>query len=297
MPDVRTMTLSGTAKIDRSSPLPLYFQLARLLTEDIVRGRFSPGDRLTSEPDIGDQFGVSRATVRQALQRLESDGLIQRIKGRGTFVSGSREHSWLLQSSGGFFHEEVERLGFDVTSEILRAEVAPLTHWASDALGLVEGTRGVILERLRFIDGKGALYVADYLPVRFADAALSLADEDGSLYDRLEARAGVTVHGGRRTLEAVHAEARVTQILGIKPRAPLLFIESVAWDAERQPFHAFQSWLRTDRIRVEVEVTRKQGVDLPANPPVESEPATNPKRDGRSPARRRTHGLSTSGSR
>jgi GntR family transcriptional regulator len=101
------MTLSGTEKIDRSSPLPLYFQLARLLTEDIVRGRFSPGDRLTSEPDIGDEFGVSRATVRQALQRLESDGLIQRIKGRGTFVSGSREHSWLLQSSGGFFHEEV----------------------------------------------------------------------------------------------------------------------------------------------------------------------------------------------
>jgi GntR family transcriptional regulator len=155
----------------------------------------------------------------------------------------------------------------------------------------------VLLERLRFIDGKGALYVADYLPVQFADAALSLADEDGSLYDRLEVRAGVTVHGGRRTLEAVHAESRVTQILGVKPRAPLLFIESVAWDAERRPFHAFQSWLRTDRIRVEVQVTRKQGVGLAPFPGVESEPATNPKRDGRAPARRGTHALPKSGTR
>ena len=247
--------------IDRSSPLPLYYQLARLLSEDIVRGRLAPGERLTSEPDIGSLFGVSRATVRQALQRLESEGLIQRIKGRGTFVAGSRERSWLLQSSGGFFHEEVDRLGFDVSSRVLRAEVAPLTHWATDALGLAEGSKGVTLERVRYIDGKPALYVSDYLPARFADAALSLVDDDGSLYERLEERAGVTVYGGRRTLEAVHAEQRVTEMLEVKSRSPLTFIESISWDAELQPFHAFQSWLRTDRIRIEVQVVRTQSGD------------------------------------
>lgn len=264
------MPFPETAKIDRSSPLPLYFQLARLLTEDIVRGRLSPGERLTSEPDIGNQFGVSRATVRQALQRLESEGLIQRIKGRGTFVAGSREHSWLLQSSGGFFHEEVDRMGFAVTSTVLRAEVAPLTHWATDALGLPDSAKGVNLERLRFIDGKAALYVADYLPTQFADAALSLSDGDGSLYDRLEQMTGVTVHGGRRTLEAVHAETRVTEMLGVRSRTPLMFIESVSWDAELQPFHAFQSWLRTDRIRVEVQVTRTQSIDANVSPSIDT---------------------------
>lgn len=258
--------LAYSTTIDRRSPLPLYFQLARLLTEDIVRGRWSPGERLISEPDIGNQFGVSRATVRQALQRLESEGLIQRIKGRGTFVAGSRERSWLLQSSGGFFHEEVDRLGFDVTSKVLRAEVAPLTHWAAEALGLAEASNGVVLERLRFVDGKAALYVADYLPAQFAEAALSLADKDGSLYDRLEKQQGVSVYGGRRTLEAVSAESQVAEMLDVKPRTPLVFIESVAWDAELQPFHAFQSWLRTDRIRVEVQVTRSPSGDSTAGP-------------------------------
>ena len=154
-------------------------------------------------------------------------------------------------------------MGFAVTSTVLRAEVAELTHWATDALGLPDSSKGVILERLRFIDGKAALYVADYLPAQFADAALSLSDEeDGSLYDRLEQQTGTTVYErGRRTLEAVHAEARVTEMLGVKSRTPLMFIESVSWDAELQPFHAFQSWLRTDRIRVEVQVTRTQSVD------------------------------------
>jgi GntR family transcriptional regulator len=59
-------------------------------------------------------------------------------------------------------------------------------------------------------------------------------------------------------LDAVRAEPGLTEPLGVKPRTPLMFIESVAWDARSQPFHVFQTWLRTDRIRVEVQVTRTQ---------------------------------------
>jgi GntR family transcriptional regulator len=251
-------TRTDPRKIDRSSPVPLYFQLARLLAEDIIRGRWPPGQRLMSEPGIGTRFGVSRATVRQAIQRLESEGLIRRVKGRGTFVADSRGRSWLLQSSGGFFHEEVDRLGFDVTSKVLRAELGPLSHWAADALALAEGSEGVILERLRYMDGRAALYVSDCLPPRLSEAALTLEHEDGSLYDRLEERAGVRVYGGRRTLEAVEAETRIAELLEVEPRTPLVFIESVSWTPELEPFHAFQSWLRTDRIRVEVQVVRTQ---------------------------------------
>src|SRR5262249_26857266 len=83
----------------------------------------------------GNQFGVSRATVRQALQRLESEGLIQRIKGRGTFVAGAREHSWLVQSSGGLFHQEGGRMGVALTPTVLPAAGGPPTHPCTDSLG------------------------------------------------------------------------------------------------------------------------------------------------------------------
>jgi GntR family transcriptional regulator len=239
--------------------VPLYFQLARLLTEEISTGGRKPGDRLPSEPELGERFNVSRATVRLAIQRLESEGLLRRVRGRGTFVSDSRERSWLLQSTEGFFHEEVERLGFDVSSDVLRAEVAPLPHWATNALNLPDGTEGAILERLRRLDGRVALHVTDCLPIHLADAALSLEDSDGSLYDRLEEREGVTVYGGRRKLEAAHAQPELAQRLGVGTRSPLIFIESVAWDEDMQPFHCFHAWLRSDRIRIEVQVVRSSG--------------------------------------
>jgi GntR family transcriptional regulator len=252
-------SVSNEDLLDRSSPVPLYFQLARLLTEEIAKGDWKPGARLPSEPELGDRFSVSRATVRLAIQRLESEGLLRRVRGRGTFVSDSRERSWLLQSAEGFFHEEVERLGFDVSSEVLRAEVAPLPHWATNALNVPGGTDGVILERLRSLDGRVALHVTDCLPIHLADAALSLEHSDGSLYDRLEEREGVSVYGGRRTLEAAHAQPELAKLLGVGPRSPLVFIESVAWDTELQPFHCFHAWLRSDRIRIEVQVARSPG--------------------------------------
>jgi GntR family transcriptional regulator len=242
--------------MDRRSPVPLYFQLARLLTQEISTGRWSAGDRIASEPEICETYGVSRATVRQALLRLENESLIQRLKGRGTFVADSRNRSWLLQSSEGFFHDEVGRFGVNVTSTILRAEIDTLPHWASEALRLPNGNDGVILERLRFIDGKVMLHVSDYLPPRYAKAALSLKHRDGSLYDRLAAEENLTVAGGRRILEATHAAENIAKLLQVGKRAPLLLIESTSWDANLQPFHCYHSWLRTDRIPIEIEVTR-----------------------------------------
>jgi GntR family transcriptional regulator len=244
-------------EIDRRSPMPLYFQLARLLTDDIAVGRWQAGDRLPSEAEICDTYGVSRATVRQALLRLENEGMIQRLKGRGTFIADSRHRSWLLQSSEGFFHDEVGRVGVNVTSQVLRAEIDALPRWATQALSLDDDTEGVVLERLRFIDGNAALHVTDYVLAQYAPAALSLAEREGSLYDRLREE-GVAVHGGRRIIEASSAAPNIAKLLGVGPRAPLLLIESVSWDERSRPFHCYHSWLRTDRIPIEIEVTRSQ---------------------------------------
>lgn len=253
------MLASQSPGIDRRSPVPLYFQLARLLADAIAEGELVGGHRLASEHEICDQYGVSRATVRQALQRLENEGLVERHKGRGTFVADSRHRSWLLQSSAGFFQDEVGRMGLNVTSRVLRAEVAPLPHWAVEALDLPEGSKGAILERLRYVDGRVALHVSDYLPKRLAEPTLSLSEE-GSLYDRLEQAEGVTVAGGRRILESTRAAPEVAKLLEVGPRTPLLLVESVSWDAAAQPFHCYHAWVRTDRMRIEVEVMRAHGI-------------------------------------
>lgn len=253
------MTSLPNVSIDRASPVPFYFQLAELFEQEIASGRWPPGTRLPSEPDLCSHYGLSRTTVRQALARLEQRHLIDRLKGQGTFVQRSETGLWLLQSSAGFFQEEVDRFGHTVTSKILRAERGTLPGWASDALDLSSGAQGVTLERLRFIDGEVAMYVINHLPYRLAEVAVSASDPNESLYRRLRERAGVEPSGGRRTLEAVAAEGRLPELLELKPGAPVAFIESVAWDADMRPFDCYHAWLRTDRTRIDIEVSGQPG--------------------------------------
>jgi GntR family transcriptional regulator len=242
-----------TVYIDRDSPVPFYFQLSELLEHEIVSGRWQPGLRLPSEFELCEHFAVSRTTVRQALGRLEQEGLVSRRKGQGTFVRESRPRSWLLQSSGGFFQEEGSRTGRPVTSQVRRAERGPLPAWASDALDLAPGTTGVTLERIRASEGLVAMYVVNHLPERFAETVLSL-EADESLYERIRDEHGVEPAGGRRVLEAVPAEALLADLLSAAPHSPLVFIESVIWDQKGEPFDCYQSWLRTDRMKIEIEV-------------------------------------------
>jgi GntR family transcriptional regulator len=243
------------AVIDRTSPVPFYFQLAELLEQEIASGRWEPGKRLPSEPELCERYGLSRTTIRQALTRLEQRGLINRRKGQGTFVQRSQPGLWLLQSSEGFFQDEVDRSGRTVTSQILRAERGPLPAWACDALELPRGADGATLERLRSVDGEVALYVVNHLPGRLSDAALAITNPNESLYRRLRDRAGVVPHGGRRTLEAIAAEEWLAQLLDLALGAPVAFIESVGWDAELKPFDCYRAWLRTDRTRIDIQVS------------------------------------------
>ncbi|HEX2030255.1 MAG TPA: GntR family transcriptional regulator, partial [Actinomycetota bacterium] len=217
------------SRIDRSSPVPFYFQLKKALAEEIAAGRWAVGDRLPSEPSICRHFDVSRTTVRQALAELESEGMIRREKGRGTFVAQPRGSAWLLQSSHGFFEEAVEA-GRTVSSRVLRREVGPLPTWACDALDLPPGSEGVTLERLRWVDDRLVMYVINHLPARLADTVLAADLENGSLYRTLEDREGLAVFGGRRLVEAVTALEDLASLLEVEAGSPLLFVESVSWD-------------------------------------------------------------------
>jgi GntR family transcriptional regulator len=241
-------------EIDRTVPVALYYQVAELLEEEIRSRGSEPGGRLPSEPAMCDHFRVSRATVRQALARLEQRGLVTRRAGRGTFVQHQQPGLWLLQRSEGLFQVEVDRLGRTVSSKILRADLGVLPAWACDALDLPNGSEGATLERLRFLDNRVALYVVNHVPAQFAKTALMTENASESLYRRLEEREGLTPSGGRRTLDAVSADARTAKLLELEQGAPVVFIESVTWDNEQEPFDCYRAWLRTDRLRIEIEV-------------------------------------------
>jgi GntR family transcriptional regulator len=169
----------------------------------------------------------------------------------------------MIQTTEGFFHEELIRTGHRVTSKVLRRERTPLPNWAADALGLPNESTGVVVERLRAVEGLVALYVLNYLPERLADIVLSMGDPHESLYARLAEKAGLTISGGRRSVEAVGAGAKLASLLEVEPQTALAYIESVSWDNDLRPFDCYRAWLRTDRMQLQIMVmSAARGLEL-----------------------------------
>jgi GntR family transcriptional regulator len=112
----------------------------------------------------------------------------------------------------------------------------------------------LVLERLRYVDGALVMYVVNHLLPELAPAVVRRELADRSLYAMLRARCGVTVEDGRRTLEAVAAGARLAERLEVAPGSPVLFVESVSYDADGRPFECYRAWHRSDRARIEVRV-------------------------------------------
>jgi GntR family transcriptional regulator len=144
---------------------------------------------------------------------------------------------------------------------VLSCDLGPLPQWAVDALALPDGAAGVTLERLRWVDDRLVMYVVTHVPAGLADVVMSADLRTESLYRTLEERAGLTVVGGRRVVEAVVARDELGPLLEVERGAPLLFVESVSWGADLRPFECYRAWHRSDRTTIEVQVLGQRAAE------------------------------------
>ncbi|GAA1717359.1 GntR family transcriptional regulator [Nonomuraea sp. LP-02] len=241
--------------IDRVSVEPYYLQLADRIRKQISDGHLAMGDRLPSEGELATTWNLSRATVREALRLLEEQGWVIRIPRRGAFASMPPQRGWLLQGREGFFEDEVEGRQRQVTTQVLRAEQAPLPQSALEALHLPPGSHGYVLERVRELDGKVALFSINYLPPQIGTLVSrgEVPTGTGSLNGILR-RAGYAVASASRTVEAVAAEGEIARLLHVPEGTPLLKIKSTSWDANLVAFDHYEVWVRSDVVHVEIQV-------------------------------------------
>jgi len=223
-----------------------YREIERYLRRLVDRA--GPGDALPSEADLCARFSVSRMTVRQALQELTNEGLVDRRRGQGTFVA----HRPVHRRPGVFlsFTEEMNRRGKQATSRLLSAALAkPRPAEAAD-LGLPPHSQVVRVARVRLADGT---------PVALEDAALipSLVDvlgEDlvhGSLHSALEKR-GVVATRAVGTITARLARASETELLDLPPHAALLVELRILFDQEGRVFERTETRYVADRYVIDV---------------------------------------------
>ena len=243
-------------RIDRSSALPYYVQLKEALTDGIRNGRWKPGERLPSEPELCENFNVSRTVVRQALQDLVYEGAIVREKGRGTFVAEAKISSTSLVHSLIGFHQDMAERGLAPHSRILEQVMMPATQQVAHYLHLDELNPVIKLERLRFIHDDPIVLVTSYLPYEVCPLAVTADFTQQSLYAFLSETYKITLSRGRRRIEATVANDELGDLFQVEPGSPLLRMESVTFSEENRPIEYFIGYFRGDRSRFEVEVLR-----------------------------------------
>lgn len=239
--------------IRKSDPMPYYAQLAQILREDIKNDKYRPGDLLPSESELGERYDISRTAVRQALDELVNEGLVQKEKGRGTIVTHSGVATFVVQELRGFF-EEMSQRGDDVTTTILQAAVGPVPPFAMTDLQLGSTDEVVIIERVRRVNDEPVVAVATYLPHARFKAVLDHDLETSSLYHILSDEIGVRLGGGRRRFEAEGATPTLADWLDVPVGEPLLKVTSVNFDEDDIPFEFFIAHYRADRVAFDVLV-------------------------------------------
>ncbi|UNK71246.1 GntR family transcriptional regulator [Microbacterium sp. H1-D42] len=238
--------------IDRHSAAPMYDQLRQLIIDHIAQEGLQPGDPLPGEHRLCEQYGVSRTVVRQALGQLEHEGLIERVKGKGTFVAHPRTPESLVHTLVGLY-DEVERRGGHVRSDVLRHERITADAEVAAALELGEGDPVIVLERLRHVDGDTWSLSTTWMPDAIGIHSLDADLRDSSLY-RLLADHGVIATHGVRSAEATVATHEQAQLLGVSTGAALLRLRSVSRDESGRPIEYFVAYHRGDRSRFEFQL-------------------------------------------
>lgn len=249
--------------INRTSPVPYYQQLFEVLEKRITDGTISTGDRLPSENELGVEFGLARATVRQALQLLESRGLVQRIPKRGVFATQpSTERGWVIQGTEGFLENALDHQNRLVSTEVIRAGRIALPPAAARSLEVPEGSEGFELVRLRTLDGIPALYSINHSPPRVAPIVEGAAEvlAGTASFSELLTHAGFELGGAHRTIHAVAPGHEIASLLGIGDLTPVLHIRSTSWSTTGERFDVYDTWVRSDVIPLEVNVS---AVSLP----------------------------------
>lgn len=248
MPDRRET--GGPAR----SWLPHYRQIELALRARLPA--MSPGERLPSDAELCDEFGVSRMTARNAMQRLAEDGLVRRIPGRGTFVASAPSHRYADRLMA--FSHEMQRQGRRPSSRLLAREIRPATDDEETALALRVQEPVLALRRLRLADGLPIAIESAVLVSRVADVVLSADLETGSLHEALT-EAGLHLRRGSATITAEAATAEDAALLEVSVGTPLLVERRVIADVHGRPIEATESRYPGDRYALDVRFDVEAG--------------------------------------
>jgi GntR family transcriptional regulator len=242
--------------LDVNAVAPLYRQVFLLLREEIRRGHYRAGDLLPGEQELTKLFGLSRITVKRALNELASQGLVARQRGRGTVVTYNPAAPVVIGSFENLL-ESLTLMGLSTVVELLSVREEPANPEISALLGLQPNARVQRATRLRKIEREPFSFLVTHVPSDVAAKFDSSALARRPLLQLLE-EAGHKAVEAEQWITAVAASLEVSQPLGLTPGAPLLRIVRVMRDQDGNGIEALEGFYRPERFQHHMKLTRRR---------------------------------------
>ena len=219
------------------------------LLEEMTSAQLRPGDKLPTEGELATRFGVSRATVREAVTSLVEAGYVTRRHGSGSYVSERRRMPHGLDSTLSYL-AMIESAGVRAGMRVLDA-VLEQSSKIDSPLQLSQGDTVLAVERVRTADDQPVIYSRDRIPARLLRADLDLQNLDPSLFGLLSSSGHAADHA-TATLHAVASTSRTAKVLGVRRGKPLLYIEEVDYDREGTPVMLSREWHVSEAFDVRI---------------------------------------------
>lgn len=240
------------ADLDRTGPIPLYYQISSRLENAIRSGDIPAGARLDNEISIGQRLGLSRPTVRRAIQEVVDKGLLVRRRGIGTqVVQGQVTRDVELTS----LYEDLKGSQLSPGTRVLSHDVIAAPETVAEKLGVAVGSEVLRLRRVRTTGDTPMAILENYLPTEFADISREQLAADG-LYAMMRSR-GTTIRVAKQHIGARRAHDDEPSLLDVDAGSPLLTMERVAFDASGRAIEYGKHVYRPDMYSFETTLVAK----------------------------------------
>jgi GntR family transcriptional regulator len=233
----------------------LYSRVETVLASEISDGGLKVGEQLPTEDRLIARFGVSRITVRRAIQNLVSRGLVEIRRGRGTFVAAPKMTQELKELSG--FVEDMHALGRKPTARVIGKEIVTADATVARQLALTKGERVVRIRRVRLADGVPLSFDETYLPLEIGKKIITNDLKVEPIFSLLERKYDIPLIEAEYKLDAVAAEKEVARVLRVKPRSPIFRIERTSYSTGSRPVDYETLHYRGDLVQFMTRVVRK----------------------------------------
>jgi GntR family transcriptional regulator len=242
--------------LDQQSFVPYYEQIVAQVRALIGDKTLSEGDTFYSEGEVARMLGISKMPVRQAFQKLRSEGLLVISRGKRPMI-GSGKLPWNFQQLRGF-SEEMRRRGLEVSAKVLSLKRKEPDAEAMQALNLAPGDEVYCLTRLRFVEGKPVAVVTSFLPSTIFPDIDEQDLEGQSLYHVFEAVYKRKLHWAEEVIGAAIASPEDARLLQAVPGSAVLLIKEKTYDTQEVAIEYSVSVLRGDRYTASVVSVRKK---------------------------------------